>query len=73
MTEIYSREQDKQIMNTLSKIWDSIVEVIEFCEGIDLILISELMTALFHCHIPGNESFIKDGTVSSVFIQNLFF
>lgn len=66
MTEIYSREQDKQIMNTLSKIWDSIVEVIEFCEGIDLILISELMTALFHCHIPGNESFIKDGTVSSI-------
>ncbi|XP_043474828.1 uncharacterized protein C1orf112 homolog isoform X2 [Leptopilina heterotoma] len=65
MTEIYSHEQDKQIMNTLSNIWNSIVEVIEFCEGIDLILISELMTALFHCHIPGNESF-KDGTVSSI-------
>lgn len=66
MTEICSREQDKQTMKTLSNIWNSIVNVIEFCEGIYLILVSELMTAIFHCHIPCDES-INDGTICSVF------
>lgn len=67
MTEICSREQDKQTMETISNIWNYIAEVIEFCEGIYLILVSELMTALFRCHVPCKESF-NDVTISSVFI-----
>ena len=67
MLGVCSHEEDKQTMKTLSNIWNSVAQVIEDCEGIYLILVSELMLALFHCEAPCKESF-DDGSLSSVFV-----
>ncbi|XP_033224134.1 uncharacterized protein C1orf112-like [Belonocnema kinseyi] len=65
MLGIYFEEQDKETMETLSNIWNSVAQVIEDCEGIYLIIVSELMMALFHCEVPSKETF-HDGTLSSI-------